>query len=103
MPLRCRCRQLDSTSRFGRDNVEVIEALRLLKELGIKVYFMEEGIDIDAVYDEFELTVLAAINQSENEHRSKNIKMGLRFCAERGSSGLYKKPCFGTEKTRMAI
>ncbi len=53
MPLRCRCRQLDSTSRFGRDNVEVIEALRLLKELGIKVYFMEEGIDIDAVYDEF--------------------------------------------------
>ena len=23
MPLRCRCRQLDSTSRFGRDNVEV--------------------------------------------------------------------------------
>lgn len=87
-----------STSRFGRDNVEVIEALRLLKELGIKVYFMEEGIDIDAVYDEFELTVLAAINQSENEHRSKNIKMGLRFCAERGSSGLYKKPCFGYRK-----
>ena len=87
-----------SLSRFGRDNVEVLKAVRLLQESGVKIYFMEEDIDVDKNYDELELTIRTAINQSENEHRSENIRMGMKFRAEHGLSGLYKKPCFGYKK-----
>lgn len=36
-----------SLSRFGRDNVEVFKAVRLLQESGVKIYFMEEDLDVD--------------------------------------------------------
>jgi site-specific DNA recombinase len=99
----CKNHELDyvitkSVSRFGRDNVEVIGAVRLLQESGVKIYFMEDELDVDKNYDESELTIRAAINQSENEHRSENIRMGMKFRAEHGSSGLYKKPCYGYKK-----
>ena len=87
-----------SLSRFGRDNVEVLKAVRLLQESGVKIYFMEEDLDVDKNYNEIELTIRTAINQSENEHRSENIRMGMKFRAEHGLSGLYKKPCFGYKK-----
>jgi DNA invertase Pin-like site-specific DNA recombinase len=44
------------------------------------------------------LSVRASIIQSENEHRSENIKIGLRQKAELGTSGLYSKPCYGYVK-----
>ena len=99
----CKNHELDyvitkSVSRFGRDNVEVLGAVRLLQESGVKIYFMEDELDVDKNYDESELTIRTAINQSENEHRSENIRMGMKFHAESGSSGLYKKPCFGYKK-----
>ena len=99
----CKNQELDyvitkSVSRFGRDNVEVLGAVRLLQESGVKIYFMEDELDVDKNYDESELTICTAINQSENEHRSENIRMGMKFHAESGSSGLYKKPCFGYKK-----
>ena len=87
-----------SLSRFGRDNVEVIESIRTLVNAGVTIYFMEEDIDVDANYPEWELSLRSAINQSENKHRSENIKMGLRFRAESGQSGLYRKPCYGYNK-----
>ena len=99
----CKNHELDyvitkSVSRFGRDNVEVLGAVRLLQESGVKIYFMEDELDVDKNYDESELTIRTAINQSENEHRSENIRMGMKFHAESGSSGLYKKPFFGYKK-----
>lgn len=87
-----------SMSRFGRDNVEVLGAVRLLQESGVKIYFMNEDQEVDKNYDELELTIRTAINQSENEHRSENIRMGMKYRAESGLSGLYKKPCFGYKK-----
>ena len=88
-----------SLSRFGRDNVEVIEAVRLLQECSVKIYFMEEDFEVDQNYDELELTIRAALNQSENEHRSENIRMGMKYRAEQGLSGLYKKTCYGYKKS----
>lgn len=41
-----------SLSRFGRDNVEVLEAVRLLQESGVKIYMMEEDLEVDKNYDE---------------------------------------------------
>ena len=87
-----------SMSRFGRDTLESIESIRLLQEAGVTVYFMLEDKEISKDTPEFELSVRAAIMQSENEHRSANIKIGLRQKAELGTSGLYSKPCYGYKK-----
>lgn len=75
-----------SLSRFSRDNVEVIESVRKLVNADVIIYFMEEDIYVDAHYPEWELALRSAINQAENEHRSENIKLGLKYRAENGSS-----------------
>ena len=36
-----------SVSRFARNTQELLVCIRLLKELGISVYFEEQGIDTD--------------------------------------------------------
>ena len=84
------------SAKTGSDRREFTRLL--MQESGVKIYFMEEDIDVDKNYDELELTIRTAINQSENEHRSENIRMGMKFRAEHGLSGLYKKPCFGYKK-----
>ena len=76
----------------------MLEAVRLLQETGVKTYLMKEDLEADKNYDELELTIRTAINQYENEHRSENIRMGIKFRAEQGLSGLYKRPCFGYKK-----
>jgi DNA invertase Pin-like site-specific DNA recombinase len=87
-----------SMSRFGRDTVESIESIRLLQKAGVAIYFMVEEKEITKDTPEFDLSVRASIIQSENEHRSENIKIGLRQKAELGTSGLYSKPCYGYVK-----
>lgn len=87
-----------SMSRFGRDTVESVESIRLLQEAGVTIFFMLEDKEVTKDTPEFDLSVRAAIMQSENEHRSENIKIGLRQKAELGTSGLYSKPCYGYVK-----
>ncbi|MBR0411353.1 MAG: recombinase family protein [Eubacterium sp.] len=87
-----------SMSRFGRDTVESVESIRLLQEAGVTIFFMLEDKEVTKDTPEFDLSVRAAIMQSENEHRSENIKIGLRQKAELGTSGLYSKPCYGCVK-----
>jgi len=87
-----------SMSRFGRDTVESVESIRLLQEAGVTIFFMLEDKEVAKDTPEFDLSVRAAIMQSENEHRSENIKIGLRQKAELGTSGLYSKPCYGYVK-----
>ena len=99
----CRNHDLDyvitkSISRFGRDSVEIMDSVRRILSYGVKLYFMEEDIDADKDFDETDLSLYAAIHQSENEHRSENIKLGLKYRAENGTSKLYHKPCFGYVK-----
>ena len=55
---------MKSLSRFGRDSVEVIESIRALVNAGVTIYFMEEDIDVDADYPEWELSIRSAINQA---------------------------------------
>lgn len=87
-----------SMSRFGRDTLESIKSIRMLQEAGVTIYFQEEKREITKGTPELELSVKAAVLQSENEHRSENIKIGLKQKAELGSSGLYSKPCYGYVK-----
>ncbi|MCL2079658.1 MAG: recombinase family protein [Oscillospiraceae bacterium] len=96
----CRNGEIDlvitrSISRFGRDTVELLTAIRELRELGIAVLFDEEMISTVEADSEFITTIIEAYAQAENESRSANTKRGLVMRAKNGSSGLYKRRCFG--------
>lgn len=82
-------------SRLGRDTVETLEAYRAIRQAGVRVIFDENGLDSSEDSNEFILSVLEAIHQSDNESRSQNIKMGHRQKALDGSSGFYNRKCYG--------
>lgn len=87
-----------SISRFGRDTVDTLEALRRLKVAGVRVIFDEEGLDSSEVDDNLLISVAGSLAQAENETRSMNIRMGLRNRALNGSSGNYRRRLYGYEK-----
>lgn len=64
-----------SISRFGRDTVETLEALRRLKAAGVRVIFDEEGLDTDQVDDTMLISIMESLAQDENETRSRNIRI----------------------------
>ena len=99
----CRNQKLDiiatkSMSRLGRDSLESGEAVRTIRKAGVEIYFQSEETFVEQSDSELELMIRAAISQSENEHRSENIRMGLKFGAMNGTCGLYRKPCYGYRK-----
>lgn len=73
-----------SISRFSRNTVDAIEYVRLLKDLGVSVYFEKEHLDTGATASELILTILAAAAQEEILAISTNLKMGRRMRAEAG-------------------
>lgn len=87
-----------SISRFGRDTVETLEALRRLKAAGVRVIFDEEGLDTDQVDDTMLISIMESLAQDENESRSRNIRMGLYTRAASGKSGNYRKRAYGYVK-----
>lgn len=96
----CRDGSLDlvitkSISRFGRDTVDLLNAIRELRALGVGVLFDEEMISTTDPNSEFITTILEAYAQAGNESRSKDIKKGFIMGAKVGTSGLYKRRCYG--------
>ena len=73
-----------SISRFSRNTVDAIEYIRLLKNLGVSVYFEKEHLDTGSTASELILTILAAAAQEEILTISTNLKMGRRMRAEAG-------------------
>ena len=61
-----------SISRFGRNCVDFLVVLRMLKELGVDVYFQNEGIFLSQESSELILTLHAALAQAESEDKSTN-------------------------------
>lgn len=84
-------------SRFGRDTVEVLEALNKLRELGIRVIFEQEGMDTTDTDSTLMISVIESIAQAANESRSENIKWGYKRHAAQGTSKLYNRKCYGYE------
>ena len=96
----CRSRKIDlvvtrSISRFGRDTLELLSAIRELRNLGVGVMFNEENILTTETDSELIATVIEAFAQAENESKSDNTKIGLAMKAKNGSLGLYNRRCFG--------
>ena len=84
-------------SRFGRDTVEVLEALHQLRLLGIRVIFEQEDLDTANTDNDLMISIIESIAQAENESRSDNIKWGIKQKAAQGTSKLYNRKCYGYE------
>lgn len=84
-----------SISRFGRDTVETIEALSILKNAGVRVIFEQEELDTANTYSDLMISIIESFAQAENESRSENIKWGIKQGAASGTSKLYDRKCYG--------
>ena len=96
----CKSKKLEiiitkSISRFGRDTVETLEALRQMRDFGVRVVFEQENLDTADTDSELMISIVESFAQAENESRSENIKWGLKQKAASGTSKLYDRKCYG--------
>ena len=87
-----------SISRFARNTVDCLESTRLLKELGVDVFFEEQGIHSTDPGAEFYITIYGSIAQSESENISANIKWGKAQAAREGKVVFRYKNFLGYRK-----
>lgn len=73
-----------SISRFARNTLDTLTAVRHLKGLGITVRFEKERIDTMTDKGELLLTLLASFAQEESRSLSENVKWGTRKRMEKG-------------------
>ncbi len=86
-----------SSSKLGRDTVEMIQACRELAHFDCDVYF-ENADSFYSALGPLVVELTAAVDQAENESRSENIRWGIRRGLEDGSSQLYSRICYGYER-----
>lgn len=73
-----------SISRFARNTVTLLEAVRELKDLGVDVFFEEQNIHTMSAEGELMLTILASYAQEESRSASENQKWRVRKGFEQG-------------------
>lgn len=87
-----------SISRFARNTLDCLKYTRLLKELGVDVYFEEQGIHSINPGAEFYITIYGSIAQSESENISANVKFGKAQSAKEGKAAFHYKNTLGYKK-----
>jgi site-specific DNA recombinase len=87
-----------SVSRFGRNTVDCLNAIRELKALGIDVFFEKENIHTMHSEGELLLTLMMAVAEAESVSISENVKWGMRKRVSQGRSLLIGTPPFGYDK-----
>jgi len=100
MMQKCRKGKIDliltkSISRFGRNTLDMLKALRELDALGIEVYFEKENLCLSERELSTLLSVYCAFAQSESESMSRSIRWGVRQGFQSGTSGYAEFVCFG--------
>ncbi len=73
-----------SIQRFARNTVDLLEAVRHLKGLGIEVRFEKENINSMSGDGELMLSILASFAQEESLSISNNVKWAIRKRMETG-------------------
>ena len=73
-----------SVSRFARNTEELLLSVRMLKEIGVSVYFEEQGIDTAKLSAEMILTMPGVVAQQESISISENMRWSYRKRMERG-------------------
>lgn len=73
-----------SVSRFARNTEELLITLRLLKSIGVSVYFEEQGIDTDKLNMEMIVTFPGMAAQQESVSISGNMRWSYKKRMESG-------------------
>lgn len=73
-----------SVSRFARNTQELLVALRSLKEMGVSIYFEEQGIDSDKMNMEMLVTFPGMAAQQESVTISDNMRWSYQKRMESG-------------------
>ena len=99
----CKSKKIDmilvkSISRFARNTVDCLHYTRMLKTLGIDVYFEEQGIHSIKFDAEFYISIYGTIAQSESENISANVKWGKLQSAKEGKVAFTYKNFLGYRK-----
>lgn len=72
-------------SRFARNTVDTLQQTRLLKRLGVEVYFTEDGIwTMNDEDGELRLTIMATLAQNESKKTSLRVKAGQMVSFQNG-------------------
>lgn len=87
-----------SIARFARNTVDCLTYTRMLKELGVDVYFEEQGIHSTEPGAEFYITIYGSIAQSESENISANVKWGKAQSAREGKVSFHYAGFLGYRK-----
>ena len=98
----CQCRQkkidlilTKSVSRFARNTVDSLKYVRILKELGIAVFFEEQNITTRDADNEMLLTIHSAFSQAESETMSSRVKWGKREAMREGKAIIQYNRLYG--------
>ncbi|MBR7085671.1 MAG: recombinase family protein, partial [Oscillospiraceae bacterium] len=79
-----------SVSRMGRNTLDLLNIIRELRSIGIRIIFQQEDLNSSKYEDELLITLIEAFAQAESTERSENIRWGLDKRMQDGTSGLYK-------------
>ena len=77
-----------SISRWARNTVISLEAIRKLQTLGIPIIFQKEGINTMAAGGEMLITILSSLAQQESDSISKNVRIGIQYLFQQGKPHL---------------
>ena len=89
-----------SISRFARNTVDCLNAIRKLKALGIPIIFQKENINTMDAKGEVLVTIMASLAQQESGSLSQNVAMGLRYRMAEGHGTLNYNRFLGYTKSQ---
>ena len=87
-----------SISRFARNTVDSLTAIRKLKEKGVEVYFEKENIHTMDAKGELMITIMSSLAQEESRSISENVRWGKRKSMADGKFSLAYSRFLGYEK-----
>jgi len=87
-----------SISRFARNTVDTLTAVRQLKDKGVEVFFEKENIYTMDSKGELLITIMSSLAQEESRSISENVAWGKRAKCELGKVYLPYKHFLGYEK-----
>lgn len=88
-----------SISRFARNTADSLTNLRILRNLGINVFFEKENINSLEATGELLITILSSLAQEESRNISENCKWGIRSNFQKGKVHLNATYFLGFDKT----
>ena len=87
-----------SVSRFARNTVDSLLAVRQLKEKGVEIYFQKENIYTLDAKGELLITIMSSLAQEEARSISENVTWGQRKRMADGKVSMAYKHFLGYEK-----